>query len=283
MNTHLLSSQNAIQSCRICLDDDNPTDLIRPCLCRGGSAYVHRKCLDNWRSMNKLGRAFKSCDVCRFEYIIEPIIDNPSADRRRLLMYRLLVTRDITLLILLVQAIIIGMTFLLQVADKKNNTIKKLYPTSMSSFGVYYLSSVILFFALLGLFSLIVLCCGSETNNDQRCDCACYSCCCLGSDCNGCDDDSAGVIIIVIVILFAILGVFVAIILSGITIGNIMQRHTKKLWLRQETKKYIVKDLQGRANEVTNRLTQDPMINSTINMEIDNYSTLKTLSTTHNT
>jgi hypothetical protein len=223
MKSHLLSSQNATKSCRICLDDGNRADLIRPCLCRGGSAYVHRQCLDNWRSMNKLDRAFKSCDVCRFEYIIEPVKDNPSADRRRLLIYRLLVTRDVTLLILLVQAIIIGMTFLLQVADKKNNTIKKLYPTSMNSFGIYYLSSVILFFALLCVFSLLVLCCGSEGNNDQRRDCACYTC--YGSGCNDCDGDGAGVILIVIVILFAILGIFVAIILGGIAVGKIMQQH----------------------------------------------------------
>ena len=79
------------------------------------------------------------------------------ADRKRLLIFRLLVTRDITLIILLIQAIIIGMTFLLQAADKKNHAIKNLYPTSMSSFGIYYLSSLILFFALLGLFGLIAV------------------------------------------------------------------------------------------------------------------------------
>ncbi|CAF5173447.1 unnamed protein product [Rotaria magnacalcarata] len=50
------------KQCRICLDDDNPNDIISPCLCSGGSAYVHRKCLNEWRSENAGGRGFKYCD-----------------------------------------------------------------------------------------------------------------------------------------------------------------------------------------------------------------------------
>ena len=90
MERDLLLSQNDSKSCRICFENDNPTDFISPCLCMGGSAYVHKKCLDNWRSLNENGRAFKFCDVCQFEYVIEPMVDDPSADRRRLLMFRLL-------------------------------------------------------------------------------------------------------------------------------------------------------------------------------------------------
>ena len=90
MNSHVLLSHNASNSCRICFENDNPMDLISPCLCKGGSAYVHRKCLDNWRSLNENGRAFKFCDVCQFEYVVEPVVDDPSADRKRLLMFRLL-------------------------------------------------------------------------------------------------------------------------------------------------------------------------------------------------
>ncbi|CAB4302573.1 unnamed protein product [Prunus armeniaca] len=36
--------------CRICLDTEEGEDLIAPCHCRGTQKYVHRSCLDNWRS-----------------------------------------------------------------------------------------------------------------------------------------------------------------------------------------------------------------------------------------
>ncbi|XP_011072761.1 E3 ubiquitin-protein ligase MARCH8 isoform X2 [Sesamum indicum] len=35
--------------CRICLDTEGE-DLIAPCHCKGTQKYVHRSCLDNWRS-----------------------------------------------------------------------------------------------------------------------------------------------------------------------------------------------------------------------------------------
>ncbi|CAF4008937.1 unnamed protein product [Rotaria sordida] len=48
----LTAANNQLKQCRICLDNDNPNDIISPCLCSGGSAYVHRKCLNDWRSEN---------------------------------------------------------------------------------------------------------------------------------------------------------------------------------------------------------------------------------------
>jgi hypothetical protein len=210
------------------------------------------------------------------------VIDDPSADRKRLRMFHLLVTRDITLIILLLQAIIIGMAFFLQAADKNQNKIKHLYPASMSAFGVYYLSSLLLFVALLGLFGLIASCCelASSGGVNDRSNCACYSCLCLSPDCNGCDGggDGVGILLIVIVLMFAIFGVFVGIILGGMIINQLIKRHTNKLWLRQETKKYIVKDFQGRSNELTNESTRHSTTNSLILVEIDNDRAHKTSS-----
>jgi hypothetical protein len=280
MDGYPILPENTSKLCRICLDNDNPEDLIRPCLCSGGSAYVHRKCLDNWRSLNKSGRAFKFCDVCQFEYIIEPVVDDPSADKKRLLIFRLLVTRDITLIILFVQSIIIGMTFLLQFADKNNNDIKNFYPPSMSSFGVYYLSSLILFLALLGLLGLIGACCGLIADNDNDgCNCTCYSCIFLNTDCNHCNGNNncgggGATIVLVIVVIFAIIGVFVGIILSGIIIRKIIKHHTNKLWLRQEAKKYVVKDFEGKIDELRNISTRHPVTRSSRKNQIDNDTTI---------
>jgi hypothetical protein len=56
---------------------DNP--LISPCLCTGGSRYVHRRCLQQWRaaarersgsarSSSRVGQAHYRCEVCGYEY-----------------------------------------------------------------------------------------------------------------------------------------------------------------------------------------------------------------------
>jgi E3 ubiquitin-protein ligase DOA10 len=60
----LLPGDNQLNQSRICLNNDDPNDIISPCLCSRGSAYIHRKCLYNWQSDNANGKAFKFCDVC---------------------------------------------------------------------------------------------------------------------------------------------------------------------------------------------------------------------------
>ncbi|CAN1780150.1 E3 ubiquitin-protein ligase MARCHF3 [Linum perenne] len=44
---HLINPDQPL--CRICLDHEGD-DLIAPCHCKGTQKYVHRSCLDNWRS-----------------------------------------------------------------------------------------------------------------------------------------------------------------------------------------------------------------------------------------
>jgi hypothetical protein len=47
--------------CRICLGDDSPETLLRPCRCSGTIAYVHRACLDTYL----LYVPDEVCRVCR--------------------------------------------------------------------------------------------------------------------------------------------------------------------------------------------------------------------------
>ena len=54
--------------CRICLDNDNPEDMISPCLCRGTSKYVHRECLNNWFELSENPHAVTNCSECQFAY-----------------------------------------------------------------------------------------------------------------------------------------------------------------------------------------------------------------------
>jgi hypothetical protein len=56
--------------CRICLDDDNLDNLIYPCKCKGSSKYVHKNCLNEWRTTSENQDNFKRCELCHHEYEI---------------------------------------------------------------------------------------------------------------------------------------------------------------------------------------------------------------------
>lgn len=44
---------SSVPCCRICLESDAEPgdDLIAPCMCKGTQQFVHRSCLDHWRSV----------------------------------------------------------------------------------------------------------------------------------------------------------------------------------------------------------------------------------------
>ncbi|XP_024184820.1 E3 ubiquitin-protein ligase MARCHF8 isoform X2 [Rosa chinensis] len=88
--------------CRICLDNEGE-DLIAPCHCRGTQKYVHRSCLDNWRS-TKEGFAFAHCTECREVFILRA---NVPPDRWWLrLKFQFLVARDHAFIFIIVQLIV---------------------------------------------------------------------------------------------------------------------------------------------------------------------------------
>ncbi|KAL2932886.1 E3 ubiquitin-protein ligase MARCH8 [Bienertia sinuspersici] len=111
--------------CRICLDNEGllPSvhcldamipgltscylvpgeDLIAPCHCKGTQKYVHRSCLDHWRS-TKEGFAFAHCTECRARFLLRP---NVPSDRWWLrLKFQFLVARDHAFIFIVVQLIV---------------------------------------------------------------------------------------------------------------------------------------------------------------------------------
>ena len=223
------------KQCRICFDTDDPNDIISPCLCSGGSAYVHRKCLNRWRSENKHGRGFKICNVCQFEYVIEPVTVDPKGERERLWKYYFLVIRDSTIFFLFIQLFIVSVTFLLKAIDRKHETIKHFYPDSMHAFSIYYVSSIVILLAIIGAISLIVIYFAVDANRSSRRS---------SSTCN------CGATAIIAACVLA--GFIVGLICSVIIVKKIMEQHARKLWLRQEADKYVVRDFQGRRSELEN-------------------------------
>ena len=100
------SSLDTDKICRYCLEDNDeakdpfhPDHLIAPCQCRGGSMWVHRGCLDEWRA-TRSDRAFYTCTECHFSYeFVEPDAEQTRAEdgcQRQTLrvQFQLLVARD---------------------------------------------------------------------------------------------------------------------------------------------------------------------------------------------
>lgn len=62
--------------CRFCLDNDFQEDLFVPCNCSGTARYVHRRCLQEWRSQDIYSLNYTRCQECLFEYEITYNISN---------------------------------------------------------------------------------------------------------------------------------------------------------------------------------------------------------------
>ena len=54
--------------CRLCFDEDTITNLIYPCQCSGTSKYVHKNCLNEWRTLADNREAFNKCFECGYSY-----------------------------------------------------------------------------------------------------------------------------------------------------------------------------------------------------------------------
>jgi len=175
--------------CRICLEEDSPETMIAPCRCKGGSKWVHRECLDEWRT-NEKDRAFSKCTECLFEYYLQPVYkENENEEtgycysgnnetsssccskpqqRRRILFYWM-VSRDACLGIVLQQLIVFLLTAVIWACDPNHNLPRLLLgrnndSSSSSSISqttmvwLYYGLGWCAFFIALGLYGSVVMC-----------------------------------------------------------------------------------------------------------------------------
>jgi len=168
--------------CRICLEEDSPETMIAPCRCKGGSKWVHRECLDEWRT-NEKDRAFSKCTECLFEYHLQPVYndnDNESEggnsksgccccprtkqQRRRCLFYYM-VSKDACLGVVLQQLIVLflgAVVWLLLLQDE--NISSSLPPmTPKTKVLVSYGCGWFAFLIVLGIYGCVVMC-------KNRCD-----------------------------------------------------------------------------------------------------------------
>lgn len=200
--------------CRICLDtSDNRSDFISPCACKGSSKYVHRECLDKWRSTRE-DIAFSKCTECLKEYtLLSKVTYGHYSSNMRRLRYTYFVVRDFLIALFATQIVIISLALIIYAIDGKHQLITAssmtLHPRTF-----YYLCSLSFLLAVIGMsYSLfhcradLVTCCNLDNNCCHNC-CVnnsynpsygvvgsssgpvtfdpCCATCCRGAGCDGC-------------------------------------------------------------------------------------------------
>ncbi|KAK9099760.1 hypothetical protein Scep_023190 [Stephania cephalantha] len=144
--------------CRICLDNEGE-DLIAPCYCRGTQKYVHRSCLDHWRS-TKEGFAFAHCTECKAVFILRA---NLPPDRWWLrLKYQFLVIRDHALIFIIVQLVVAFLGML--VYKFYGEELREMFGYEEHPYGFYTVAvlAILLVGLLYGFFIAII--CGQRIN-----------------------------------------------------------------------------------------------------------------------
>uniref|UniRef100_A0A0G4FQ14 RING-CH-type domain-containing protein n=1 Tax=Chromera velia CCMP2878 TaxID=1169474 RepID=A0A0G4FQ14_9ALVE len=76
---------DSVRVCRICHDGEEEGELIHPCKCSGSVKFVHRTCLDQWRSCTSINpQNMTRCEMCHHTFAIE--IDGTDAQPKTMMI-----------------------------------------------------------------------------------------------------------------------------------------------------------------------------------------------------
>jgi hypothetical protein len=211
--------------CRLCLDESPTSDpYIIPCQCRGSALYVHRQCLDTWRSQQPDGDNFIRCRECRFHYVIEVVPQNKQEEADRKKRYRVAVAHDIVKIILLILTLLIVIALFLYILDASNSDgfMFQLMPKSLGIFR-YLLGSILFIFMIVGAVCMGVVYLVSGVSL-------------YGTE----------------VYLYAtsFIGGVLCLYESNKYLQELVRHRKRTIWLRQEAEIRIVKDFKGREHEL---------------------------------
>ncbi|CAK9216813.1 unnamed protein product [Sphagnum troendelagicum] len=232
-NHDALEEGSGAACCRICLESESLTpgdELIAPCMCKGTHQFVHRDCLDHWRSV-KEGFAFSHCTTCKAQFHLR--LELPEDYSWRQLKFKFFVTRDIFLVFLVLQTVRKSHSYLSWFA----------LPWQVPSIPTINFS-VFAFFVVMGVAGIFIHC-WSIGRHGQCADGCGGSFPCYGWDCFPASMEAFGVFVIMFVIIFAILGFFYCMLAATMAIQRIWQNHYHVLTKHILTKEYIVEDLHG--------------------------------------
>lgn len=85
------------ESCKICTGDEfsHEDPLISPCQCCGSIKWVHKTCLDHWRTYSPAN--FSKCDICKHSFKLKHIEVTTALYYKQCMRYYMYMTRDITM------------------------------------------------------------------------------------------------------------------------------------------------------------------------------------------
>jgi len=267
---HLFSSEREGLVCRNCHETDKH-EYISPCSCSGTIRWVHRRCLDEWRSVSTNPESFYRCDICKFDYKFRTIEENEQGYPR--VKVALLILLDMFILLLVWQAIVwvcVGLVFAIDSGDER----QKLLP-SLTYWQANYVSGLALFFVIFDfvclIFALVKLSgCLNEREyshstypyNNWTYAPSCYfftfgwgynngpSGCggCAGlagstGNCNGGGAKNCGAVLVPIIIALVVIGAILAITFALYFFYLSYSKHVEVLHNRIRTKHQIVVDL----------------------------------------
>ncbi|KAG2578467.1 hypothetical protein PVAP13_6NG213215 [Panicum virgatum] len=227
--------------CRICLEAESEIgdELISPCMCKGTQQFVHRSCLDHWRSV-KEGFAFSHCTTCKAQFHLR--VETWEDNSWRKMKFRIFVARDVLLVFLAVQltiAIIGAIAYFLDRDGSFRNSFSDGWDRFLSKHPIpfYYCIGVVVFFVLLGFFGLIVHC-SSFNDHQDPCLAGCRNCCYGWGilDCLPASLEACFALVLVFIVVFAILGIAYGFLATTMAVQRIWQRHYHILTKRELTK-----------------------------------------------
>lgn len=139
--------------CRICYETTNQNEMLHPCFCKGTSKYIHRTCLNQWRSLSPNPKAATHCSECQFEYRTQAstFVEKPICEK----LGRCMVNNTFPFF-MLNNLIIIAFSYILLGVDKNKRMRDRL--SNNDTIGYYswsliiYSSSIILAFLIRFIF-----------------------------------------------------------------------------------------------------------------------------------
>lgn len=133
--------------CRICLENGMRKEFIAPCKCTGSSKWVHRICLDKWRSVRE-EKAFHKCTECLTEYIFLPS-SKSSHECSQQFQFTCLVCRDLLVFLVVLSCLVGIFALFVFECDYQAQLISsfhmELQPKVSSLFDIFFLPSCLSF------------------------------------------------------------------------------------------------------------------------------------------
>lgn len=212
-----------VRCCRYCLSDENDSDFVAPCFCKGSSKYVHKKCLKQWfvekNQRVVIPAAFhqfdQCCEICHAKYKLSFKNIEPS---RKLLCDIFVYILGISSLLLVFYA---GVGMALQQSEKS----RQLFTERGTYWENIFYNGFIMVHIILGIFYIIAIiradtftCYWLETGGNNDCKGEESMICCL--------------MILIVGIIGTILMIYYDI------ISRVIQRHQNQSRIIEDIKEY---------------------------------------------